>query len=276
MKYTKNKFILPLMAALVVGLAFKVSAATATFFNTNIIIINDRTSTNQPAIATPYPSSIVVTGLTGMAITKVTVTISNLTHAFVSDVDIALVSPQGTNIMLMSNVGGQNLPGAAVTNVTLTFDDNALFDCPFNPPLVSGTYKPTDYFPTNTTFPPPAPVYPMDTNLATFNSMDPNGTWSLFVIDDVSDHAGAISNGWSITITATSTDAPPVLLSIVPDNANVVLSWTNTLVGFTLKTTPSISGTPTWTNAVPSPVVVAGRFTVTNAASGTRFYRLAK
>src|SRR5215831_11112180 len=203
MKYTKNQFILPLMAALVVGSGFNLSAVTATFSNTNAIIINDSSNPPPPTAATPYPSSIVVSGLTGMTITKVTLTINNLTHAFVSDVDIALVSPQGTNIMLMSNVGGQSLPGAAVTNVTLTFDDDALSNCPFNPPLVPGTYKPTDYFPTNTTFPPPAPVYPVDANLATFNSLDPNGTWNLFVIDDAYPHDGIISNGWSITITAT-------------------------------------------------------------------------
>src|SRR5215831_6171595 len=126
MKYTKNQFILPLMAALVVGSGFNLSAVTATFSNTNAIIINDSSNPPPPTAATPYPSSIVVSGLTGMTITKVTVTINNLTHAFVSDVDIALVSPQGTNIMLMSNVGGYNGQlNAGATNVTLVFDDNA-------------------------------------------------------------------------------------------------------------------------------------------------------
>jgi subtilisin-like proprotein convertase family protein len=214
-----------------------------------------------------------------MTITKVTVTMSNLTHTFVSDVDIAVVSPQGTNLIIMSNVGGYNgLMNPGATNVTLVFDDNASSYCPTNSQLFSGTYKPTDYLPGYPPlWPAPAPVSPMDGSLATFNSLDPNGTWNLFVIDDASVNSGIISNGWSLTITATPADTVPILLSIVQDNANVLLSWTNTLVGFTLQTTPSISGTPTWTTAVPPAVVVGGRYTVTNAASGTSsFYRLVK
>jgi subtilisin-like proprotein convertase family protein len=213
-----------------------------------------------------------------MAITKVTLTISNLSHTFVSDVCIALVSPQGTNLILMSNCGGFIKFTGGATNVTLVFDDDAPSYCPTNSTLLSGTYKPTVYEPGHPPqWPPPAPALPVTTNLATFNSMDPDGTWNLFVLCDESGDSGIITGGWGLTISATPADIAPILLSIVQDNANVLLSWTNTLVGFTLQTTPSISGTPIWTNAVPLPVDVGGRFTVTNTALDiSRFYRLAK
>jgi hypothetical protein len=179
--------------------------------------------------------------------------------------------------MLLANVGPNDRNISGATNVTLVFDDNALSYCPTNTLMVSGTYKPTYALTNDYAFPGVAPAYPLGTNLAIFNGTAPDGTWNLFVLDSASPDSGVISNGWSLTITATAADIPPTLLSIVQDDPNVVLSWTNTLVGFTLQTTPSISGTPIWTTAAPPAVVVGGRFTVTNAASGTsRFYRLVK
>ena len=75
-----------------------------TFSNTNSITIND--SNNPPTIATPYPSTITVAGLAGQVITNLTVTLSNFSHTFPSDVSILLVGPQGEVCVLMSDVGG--------------------------------------------------------------------------------------------------------------------------------------------------------------------------
>ncbi|WP_353957823.1 hypothetical protein [Peribacillus sp. NJ4] len=75
---------------------------TATFPNPTPIIING--DTQGPAA--PYPSFINVAGLTG-TIAEVTVTLNNMSHTFPADLDILLVGPQGQNVLLMSDAGGE-------------------------------------------------------------------------------------------------------------------------------------------------------------------------
>ncbi len=242
-----------------------------TFYNTNLITIND--STNPPTIATPYPSTIVVTGLTGRIITHVTVTLSNITHSFPSDIDALLVGPEGQAVFLMSDVGGTTR--TPITNVTLTLDDNASAPLPYDSNLVTGVYQPTKYHATNYyDLPLPAPAGNSNAPaiLGLFTNTEPNGPWSLFVADTVSVDDGIISNGWSLTLSTT-----PVLLSIARAQTNVVLSWTNAASAYTLQYTPSLKPPVTWSNAVPAPVDLAGRLTVTNPVAATnRFYRLIK
>jgi len=242
-------------------------ASAGTFFFTNVTPITINDSTNPPTKATPYPSTIPVTGLSGV-VAKITVQLNNFSHAFPDDVDIVLVGPEGQNAVVMSNCGGGH-PGA--NNITLTLDDSASSGVPLYGPLVSGTFKPTKRlssfgFP----FPSPAPASPGGASLAVFNGSNPNGTWSLFIVDDASPDAGTISGGWSISIAT-----QPVLLSITQIDTNVVISWTNLLSAFTLQTTPNPS--TTWTNALPLPTLVSGEYIVTNPISGPlRLYRLAR
>src|SRR5262249_51944476 len=73
---------------------------------------------NDAAPASPYPSTISVTGLSGQVITDLNVTIKGLTHTQVQDIDMLLVAPDGTNIVLMSDNGGTS----GATGVTFTFD----------------------------------------------------------------------------------------------------------------------------------------------------------
>jgi hypothetical protein len=40
------------------------------------------------------------------------------------------------------------------------------------------------------------------TALSTFDNLDPNGAWRLFIGDDTLAVDGAISGGWELTITA--------------------------------------------------------------------------
>jgi hypothetical protein len=64
----------------------------------------------------------------------------------------------------------------------------------------SGGYKPANLdgtFDMNA----PAPAHPYSTALSSFNSVDPNGTWSLYVLDDSGGDSGSIG-AWSITITS--------------------------------------------------------------------------
>jgi uncharacterized repeat protein (TIGR01451 family) len=78
---------------------------------------------------------------------------------------------------------------------------------------------------TNFITPLSAPSPPYGSTLSALNGGNPNGTWSLFVQDDQSPDSGAISNGWSITLTLAS----PVGSSA--DNAlTMSVSATNVLV----------------------------------------------
>ncbi|HWD90880.1 MAG TPA: hypothetical protein VG938_00895 [Verrucomicrobiae bacterium] len=260
-----------LTATLLVGIA-SASAATATFSNTNTIVIND--SDSPPTVATPYPSTNLVTGLDGTLITKVTVSLFGFAHTFPSDVDIVLVGPQGQNAIVFSNVGGQatKIP---VTNIDLTLDDDAGASLPTDSELVSGTFKPTQGFASAFPFDFPAPAPKtadlMGPFLANFQNTEPNGTWNLYIVDDNGGDSGVITGGWSLTITTA-----PVLLSIARQQTNAILSWTNGATGYTLQTTPSLKPAA-WANVPTAPVEVSGRFVVTNGmGSGRAFYRLIK
>ncbi len=160
------------------------------FANTTDIIIPDH------GPATPYPSSITVSGITGL-VGHVAVTLTNLNHSYPSDVDILLVSPGGQNILLASHAGDGNYP---LTNVSLTFDDAATLSLPAANQIFSGTYKPTQYG--AATLPPSAPASPYDTVLSTLNGGNANGKWSLYVVDESPGDSGSILGGWSLAITA--------------------------------------------------------------------------
>jgi len=245
-------------------------ATQVTVSNANTILIND--STNPPTIATPYASSLVVTGLSGSVIAKVTVQLFGLAHTFPDDIDMLLVGPQGQMAMILSNVGGD--VRNSVTNINLSLDDDAANFLPLDSALVSGTFKPTKKLQTLTfAFPDPCPPgsAAAAAPLSIFNGTDPSGTWRLFVVDDAYPDAGVITGGWSLTITTI-----PLVLSITQEGADVVLSWTNAASGYTLQTTPSLLPPVTWTNAVPFPSQVQGQLMVTNPAEGKAFYRLAR
>jgi len=245
-------------------------AGAFTFSNTNAIVINN--STNPPTVATPYPSTNLVSGITGSYVTKVTVQILGFAHTFPADVDIVLVGPGGQNAILMGNVGTENLPQSA-TNINLTLDDDAASSMPMDTDLVSGTFRPTQRNAFQFDFPAPAPANSnlMGPFLANFKGTDPNGTWRLYVVDDTDPDSGVITGGWSLTITTA-----PVLLSISKTGTNAILSCTNAVTGYTLQATPSLKSA-SWTDVNPAPVVVSGNYTVTNAmTNSSTFYRLAK
>ena len=168
---------------------------TFTFSNPAPITI-PASGTSGPAA--PYPSTINVSGLTGV-VTKVTVTLNGFTHTFPDDVDVLLVGPGGQQCILMSDAGG----AAGVSGVNLTFDDAAAVSLPDSTLITSGTYRPTNHPPNPDTFPPPGPgsvTQPPNPPLSVFNGTNPNGTWSLFVVDDATLDTGNINGGWSITI----------------------------------------------------------------------------
>jgi hypothetical protein len=182
-------------------------AATGTFANTSPITIADDTS------ATPYPSTIEVSGLAG-PVSDVNVTLNDFGHQFPADVDVLLSGPGGQALTVMSDAPNAFNPCAAdASGVDLTFDDDAAAGVPAVA-LATGTYQPTDFDDiangcgaASDAFPAPAPL-PTGTALSVFDGADANGTWNLFVVDDAEVETGTIAGGWSLEIT---TLTPPSL-----------------------------------------------------------------
>jgi subtilisin-like proprotein convertase family protein len=167
----------------------------STFSNaTAVTIPATGTGTSTGAPATPYPSTIEVSGLSG-TVSKVRATLTGFSHTFPSDIDVLLVGPGGQKLLLMSDVGGST----DAVNATLTFDDGA---AAIGATVVSGTFRPTNSG-TGDVFPAPAPAgpHPDPQQLSVFNGQNPNGTWSLFIVDDLGGDIGSLSGGWSLEIT---------------------------------------------------------------------------
>jgi subtilisin-like proprotein convertase family protein len=233
-----------LAAALPVAsnLASGALAGTDIFCNsTPIVFGNNLPPASPPSASTPYPSDITVAGMTG-TVTKVTVTLNNINHTFPDDIDVLLVGPTGANAILMSDVGGN--PDA--NNVTLTLDDAAALSLPDAGPLVSGAFKPTNVGITPDPFPAPAPAGPYGTALSAFNVTNPNGTWRLYVADDLLGDVGSIAGGWCLTIT--TADTPPCTLTC-PENIDQANDPTQcgAMVSYPAPTTTGTCGTVTCT-----------------------------
>jgi hypothetical protein len=175
------------------------SASAATFSNPTQIVVPPSPGSG---VATPYPSTIPVSGVTGTT-TKVTVSFRIAVAAW-RDIDALLLGPGG-NSLLMSDVCGTNASSAI--GVNLTFDDDAaagLFaSCPPTPS--SGTYKPTN-FDTVDSFPGVAPPYLL--GLGNFRGVSPNGAWQLYVFDDTAGDEVTI-DGWTLDLTTTGAAATP-------------------------------------------------------------------
>ena len=242
------------------------------FANPTAITIND----NAPA--SPYPSTISVSGLTGN-VYKVTVKLNGLTHTYPDDIDILLVGPGGQNAIIMSDVGGFN-PG--VTNLTFTLDDDAVDSLPDDNPLVAGTFKPTNIDDGTDTFPAPAPAPSGGSALAAFVGTDPNGTWSLYVVDDVGGDMGSIDGGWELGITTDTLVCPTPTETATPtptdtptDTATPTATNTPTDTPTpTATNTPTDTATPTGTaTSTPTPgdAVISGTVTYGNAAVPPKF-----
>ncbi|MDB6024303.1 MAG: Calx-beta domain protein, partial [Verrucomicrobiales bacterium] len=202
-----------------VSFNFGVGITANLFGNATAITINDNAS------ASPYPSAINVSGISGV-VSKVTATFNNFTHSFPHDVQAMLVGPAGQSCVLMANCG------IGANGITLTFDDAAVGSVPTNQVLVSGTYKPTrngfTTFPTNNT-----PAGPYGSVLSLFNGTNPNGTWLLYLYDSAVGGAGVIAGGWNLSISSsnivTSSADVGVAVSDSPDPVVVGGSLTYTV-----------------------------------------------
>jgi VCBS repeat-containing protein len=154
---------------------------------------------------TSTPSTIEVSGFE-TEIQDVNVRLNIYTHNQPADVDVLLVGPQGQTAMIMSDVAG----ASKADNDSLILDDQAATSLPKQDDLTSGHFQPTNYeytslpdkFAPNPRIPSPLPS---NASLSIFNGANPNGTWTLFVVDaddDTPDTRGIIAGGWQLDITS--------------------------------------------------------------------------
>ncbi len=158
---------------------------------------------NTSGPGSPYPSTISVSGLPTSGPVVRSVKLGNINHTFPDDIDVVLVSPAGTPVILMSDAGG----GVDAVGADYVLDDAAAALLADNALSPSGTYRPTNYgTPDAFVAPGPGSVSQANPTLSSFGAGNHNGTWSLYIVDDVGGDIGYVGN-WSITF-----DIPPTVI----------------------------------------------------------------
>jgi subtilisin-like proprotein convertase family protein len=163
--------------------------------NSSLILINDNTT------ATPYPANLVISGYgDDQQVIRTICGVIGFTHTSPSDVQLLLISPGGQTVKLLDANGGST----SITNLSLIFDD---FGATFpSIPLLSARYRPEGDDGTGMTG--PAPAGPYGLSLDSLTGSTPNGTWSLYALDNAGGDSGAVSNGFWLQITTASTNPP--------------------------------------------------------------------
>ncbi len=249
--------------------------ASITFSNTANLVMNENTN-NPLTSASPYPSTISVSGLDGQVIADLTVTLNGFSHTFPSDATVLLVGPGGQMAILMSEAGGQNAD--PVSNLTISFNDHSPIPLPILDSLFSETFQPGALtLPLPFTLPSPAPAGNANapTALSVFKNTDPDGVWSLYIVDDSVGDAGSISGGWSLNMSV------GVPLDVVHSGSNIVFSWPQ-ISGqtFALQYSTNLYFTNGWSSAPGVLTLTGGRNVVTNlntnGLNAIRYFRLLK
>ncbi|MCO6412813.1 MAG: proprotein convertase P-domain-containing protein [Thiogranum sp.] len=177
--------------------AGRAGAATVTVTNSATITIP---GLGDSGIASPFPSTISVSGVSG--VTDVDVILHGLSHTYPLDLDIALEGPLGQKVILMDERGNAS---SDWLNNTVTFSDGGIQLSPGSSttPGADGTYAPSGLV--------NCPLLACTGGgslLSVYNGLDPTGTWKLSIYDDQQDDAGSIANGWSLQFTSAVTVVP--------------------------------------------------------------------
>jgi hypothetical protein len=227
------------------------AASRATTYSSSDFLTVPATGASGPADV--YPSQLEVTGFTGR-VADLNLTLSGFAHEVPDDVEVLLVAPgDAAKVLVFSNAGGST----AVSGIDLTLDLSAPTTLPDANPLTSGTFAPGNYG-TAGTFA-GAPAGPYGASLNDFNGVDPNGTWSLYVIDDNADGSGTdvgSIDSWSLTIsgalqaTATETQAQRIGQAIIADPSTLAPGASFDPTGQNAASTPNGFGAPLGPNTL--------------------------
>ena len=166
---------------------------------------------------TPYPSTITVSGAPTM-VKRVRVSLYGITHGNIGDIDALLVAPNGKSFVVMSDVSS----GVSGFDFAVTLEDsatdflpkNSVFDPVFN-------YKPSNYDPLSNPIddfsggggPPPPYGLPgpgaTETFASSFDGINPNGDWKLYILDDTNGISGTVAGGWGMDFLPAGTVGVP-------------------------------------------------------------------
>jgi len=241
-------------------------------------------------VAAPYPSTLNVSGI-GAPVVGLTVTLHGFNHTFFGDTDFLLVAPDGKKMVFMSDAF-DGFASPSTLTMDLTLADDAAFAMPpsGSPPNVPvQSWKPTDYG-SGDVFAAPAPAGPYlepqaagsSTFASAFAGIDPNGTWSLYVVDDTGGDSGAIAGGWTLGVivpqVATCTACGPALGGTVSGLAagnsvtlqnNGVESLVVSANGSFIFPTGLVTGQPYAVTVLTQPTTPSQLCTVTNGTGTT-------
>lgn len=201
---------LALWALLLAGLAPAGAAAaeTRTFLNTEGFGPSEGAGTKGPA--THYPGTVDVEGISG-TVTGVTLTTIELSAN--ADLDMALVGPNGAQVMLMSDA----CAAASVQRAVWTFEDEAPvfvpgLSCPSGP---NASVRPTNYEPESDDLSVDGgPTGPFTNSLSTaFDGISPDGEWKLFMLDDSAGVVGFEMRAFALDLEIEP--APPTVQTVI-------------------------------------------------------------
>lgn len=110
-----------------------------------------------------------------------------VTHSWITDLTISLISPTGTEVFLLET------PCSGEDNINASFDDQSEvvnLDCPLT---LGNTYKPLE-------------------SLSAFENEDASGVWTLKVEDAISEDGGSL-DGWTLELCLNKTTNNKILTS---------------------------------------------------------------
>lgn len=155
-------------------------------FTTKENICNTYNSVNVPLTITTAANVTVNSTLTiptnqNVSISDVNVSV-NITHTWVSDLTVTLISPNNTQIQLVA------LQCSSNDNINATFDDQGVALVCGATPTISGFVIPAQ-------------------SLSALNGQNSQGIWTLRVLDSASGDGGSLNN-WSLQICSSPTTPP--------------------------------------------------------------------
>ncbi len=166
--------------------------STTNTFTTANIVCNIATTIDTPIAIDAGPANTITSTLdvaAGGIISDLNVVDLEGDHTWLGDLTFILESPEGTSVILISEACDNE------DNFDINFDDQSMgtIPCPYSD---GNSYAPIGA-------------------LAAFNGENPQGTWTLTVIDDANQDGGSLNN-WGLEICA----VPDNSLNVIPSESS--------------------------------------------------------